>query len=254
MDVNIILDQLKFFKNDAFKFYEEEHTYFYGKKSLQSVTNFIQQFHVEFEKETLSQSVADKRGVSQLEILNEWQQANDVACSLGHKIHKYIEDYYTEGVTAEEDGDAAVKVRIECFLNDVVPRLKDLVPIAQEVRVFSERLKLAGTVDALFLRGDDLYMLDWKSSKKIETDKQSEILNYSKKMYPPFQDEWDNNMNHYSIQLSTYRLILAERGIKVKEGVIVHLPPSGTGATLYKTKDYTGLLSAYFGVDFSKIK
>lgn len=242
-----VLQQLDFFNTDRFVFNEEAHTYFHGKKQLKSVTRFVDSFKAEFDSDTKSREAAVREGVEQQVILDRWQATNDYACNLGHKVHKYLEDYYSDINPHLDEEDADFMRRIACFESEIKPRLAKLESVIQEKRVFSIKLMLAGTMDALFLMDGVLYILDWKTNKKFTTDSDN---SYGKFLLPPFQDYKENKLNLYSIQLNTYKLILAEQGVYVKDCMLVYIPPTGKGAQIHRCKPFTILLEAYFGVSF----
>jgi len=84
----------------------------------------------------------------------------------GIKIHKQIEDYYNT-----KDADTSL---IPNFLKFEKRRLKNcpkddtyLNPIAQELAVKNEDLKLRGFIDAVYLnpKDDGVIIIDWKSGK-----------------------------------------------------------------------------------------
>ena len=165
---------------------------------------------------------------------------------MGTLVHEYIEQKYNPDLNIKECTNVEALKRIKKFEEKLSHRLKDLKSIRQELRIFSSKLGLAGTIDALFLRNGILYILDWKTNGKLRTDSDK---NYSK-LFPPFSDQWENEMNKYSIQLNLYKLMLAEYGIYVDKCVIVYIPPSDEEPKIIQCKDYIKKLEIYFGVNF----
>lgn len=266
-----ILQKLEVFKTNKFSFDEESHTYLYGKNKFTSVTTFIKNFVVEFNTEVQSKKSAIKlltkegKELSELNIkiyqnrlIKEWDTKRDIGCELGSITHKTIEELLNGQTLSPILNDEAAK-RFLAFKNKIYDKkMKDIVIfIGQEIRVFSEELQLAGTIDCLVLRlcKDAKWRLeiwDWKTNKKMNTDSDK----CYRKMLAPFADEWENELNKYSIQLNLYKLILASKGIFVDgECVVVYIPPNDEEPRVLRCKDYIGKLEMYFGVNFyTKLK
>jgi hypothetical protein len=265
-----ILEKLKVFINDKFKFQEDSHSYFYGKKKFTSVTTFLKNFKKEFDTELQSEKKAIKilksegKELSEVNIKiyqnrlkKEWSTKTTIACDLGGITHKTIEDLLNgnpiEPITNDEASKRFIKFK-KLFDAKIKPII---IPLGQEIKVYSEELELAGTIDCLVLRlGKDgkwrLEIWDWKTNGKFTTD----LDRCYNKLLPPFADEWENKLNEYSIQLNLYKLILASKGIFVDgECVIVYIPPNEDEPKILKCKDYIPKLEMYFGVNFySKLK
>ncbi len=265
-----ILEKLKAFETDKFKFEEGSHSYFYGKKKFTSVTTFIKNFVVEFNTEEKSKNSAikllKKEGLElsdvnikiyQNRLIKEWETKKVIGCDLGSITHKTIEELLNgEPLTPITNVEAAK--RFLKFKKIFDAKIKDsVILLGQEIRVFSEELQLAGTIDCLVLRlcNDGKWRLeiwDWKTNKKMRTDSNG-CFN---KLLVPFSDEWENELNKYSIQLNLYKMILASKGILVDgECVIVYIPPNEEDPKIIKCKDYISKLEMYFGLNlFTKLK
>lgn len=265
-----ILEKLKLFKTERFSFQEDTHTYLYGKKKFTSVTTFIKNFKKEFNTEEQSKKSAikllEKEGkelnelnikIYQNRLIKEWDTKKVIGCDLGSITHKTIEELLNNEPITPISNDEAAKRFIK-FQKIYDSKIRDIViPIGQEIKVFSEELQLAGTIDCLVLRLNKqgkwcLEIWDWKTNKKMKTD----LDKCYNKLLTPFADEWENELNVYSIQLNLYKLILASKGILVDgECVIVYIPPNDDEPKILKCKDYTSKLEMYFGVNFySKLK
>lgn len=260
-----IIDKIKIFNDKNFVFDEASHTYTYEKEKLTSVTTFIKNFSVPFDSDYWSNRkakdrLAERRNTTRSnindddpelndtikEIVGEWDVKRDTACDMGTLTHKYIEERFTPGslITRDDFTDLETLRRIDKFEALYEKRLHTLIPVAQELRIFSRKLKLAGTIDALFIKDGKLFIVDWKTNKKLSTDADK----CWQKLKPPFQDEWENELNKYSIQLNLYKLILSEYGIDVDGCAIVYIPPSVEEPKILKVKDYEPKLRAYFGL------
>ena len=159
-------------------------------------------------------------------------------------VHEYIENFYEEDST-ELTEDEEANERIEKFHAIYESKLKPLQNIGSEIRVFSTKWKLAGTLDQLYLYDGAIIMGDWKTNKQIKTDKDWCFG----KMLSPFNNLKDNELNKYSLQISIYRLMLEEAGIICDYGFICHIPSVGE-AKIYKLKDFRAELRTYLNHQF----
>ena len=85
-------------------------------------------------------------------------------------------------------------------------KMKASFDIYPEVIVYSEKLKICGTIDLLlFNKTNNKYVImDWKTSKRIS----SKAFKNKKGNHPVTSNLDDCNFNHYSLQLSLFRYIL----------------------------------------------
>ena len=238
-----MIEKLEYFKDPNFVFNEEAHSYIYkdsntGKpiQIFEPVSGFVGQFHPPENWDQIAGFSAKKRGLTKEEVLNEWAQTAKEGTDLGSWVHKWIEDYYNGlnpqipkldipnsqidpmGTMAERQVDRILKFQ-EIYDN----RLYKLNAVGQEIRLFSRRWGIAGTLDALFELNGKYYVGDWKTNKKFTTNKDTN--KFTKKMLAPFNDLWDNSLNGYSIQISTYRLMLEEAGFQTEDGFLIWLGP-----------------------------
>ena len=235
---DFILDKLQFFDDPKFFFDPEEHAYTYDGQKLISVTQFISRFHEKMDQDYWSKKKAEQRGVDQSVILAEWKESNDRANFLGTATHEWIENYF-KGTWQCLPTDIDIIDRINKFNKIYSTHLHKLTPIKFEQRIFSKKLKIAGTIDSLFTYKDSLVMLDWKTNKKftIKNDWGSKLLS-------PFE-KWDQcHLNEYSIQLSLYSLILEEVGLDVKICYLVHIGPE-SDAQIHRCHDFKEVIREY---------
>lgn len=238
--INEIKEKIKVFDDDNFIFEEEAHKYTYEGKELISVTTFLENFITPFDEEYWSKKKADDRGVDQQVVLNEWAVTRDYACDLGTEVHEYIEFFYADDIKVYENEE--VNDRIKKFHTIYDSRLNVLEPVVSELRMFDIEWGLAGTFDQLYTYNGNIIMADWKTNKKIKTDKDYCFgwLKY------PFNRYKENEFNKYSIQISLYRLMLKRMtGINIDYGFVCHIPEKGD-AKIYKLKDFTKELELYF--------
>jgi ATP-dependent exoDNAse (exonuclease V) beta subunit len=250
-----MIDKLDYFKDPNFKFDPVAHSYTYinpetGKpvQIFESVSGFISQFKEPFDSFRIAGYVAKSRQTTREIILEEWAATAKEGTDLGTFVHEWIEDYYNgkepfepelEFVGALGDHDPMGTWeerkydRIQKFKQIYEDRLHKLEAKHQELRIFSRKWGIAGTLDVLFWLDPYFYIGDWKTNKKFTDDNHPD--GRRKKMLFPFEDLWDNNLNGYSIQISMYRLMLEEVGFETAGGFLVWIGPDAP--KLYKTLD-----------------
>lgn len=200
-------------------FDEETHTYKLGNKKLKSVTEWIKNFFGEFDEEAISYKmslkrvskadfVGDDEGYFQAlrdakkEILAEWQETRE----LGTKVHKEVEDWFNSR-TQPTSPKAIAAVNWALLSNEWHKYPHKF----SEAKIYSEKYGLAGTIDLLILRGDDLTkqraaIVDWKTNETIREQNPYQSTSSTS----PVAYLHDSSLVKYMLQLSTYALILEE--------------------------------------------
>lgn len=226
---NKIIEELKCFKD--IQFHEEEH--FYTLKDYRfgiSTTSLIEQYGQEFDSNKISQMVANKRGISQQEVLSEWKKENEFSCIKGSLIHCFAQGLWM---------NSPYKIDYSKMKNIDIDRLKKEMSIMQkqainfyedykdvydmlqdEFIVWSKEYDIAGSIDGLMYNKltQQACILDFKSNKKLEF-----VSQYKKKMKIPLQKMDDVNGQHYYLQLSIYRYLIEKyTNIKIDELFIVY--------------------------------
>ena len=98
----------------------------------------------------------------------------------------------------------------------------ELLPVRQEMNLWSEDHQLAGQLDALFWDSDAKHFLlaDWKRVADMK-EHPDRFTKYGK---PPFQDVIDTSIGHYQIQQNLYAFILKTLyNVEVKRMLLVQL-------------------------------
>lgn len=225
-----IIEKLKYF--EGVNFNEKEHTYTLKNYKFNcSVTQLIETYAQEFDSDGISQMVANKRGISQKEVLDEWKKENEFSCIKGSCIHlkaqslwmgtDYEIDYNTIDDTVDKDRlkkeyDIMSKQAIN-FYNDY----KDMYDMIQdEFIVWSKEFDIAGSIDGIMYNKytQKCCILDFKSNKDLQFKSK-----YRKKMKVPLHELDDVNGQHYYVQLSIYKYLIEKyTNIKVDELFIVY--------------------------------
>jgi hypothetical protein len=142
--------KLEIFKDSKFTFDPETHTYRFDGKKFDSVTTFLKTFKVPFDRDFWSKKKAEERGVDVSQILEEWNQKSVKAMSVGTSVHKYIEDFWS-GLNPTDPEDPIVLERTKKFLDIYNRKLHVLLPLKSELKIFSKRWRISGTIDQPFL-------------------------------------------------------------------------------------------------------
>lgn len=232
------------FNDPEFKFIEESHSYYYKGVPYISITTFIERFHELFDRDLRSREYAIKHGLSQEEVLEKWDKINKRANVIGSATHLWIENYYNK-IIQEIPTDVEIVQRINKYNIIYAEKLHNFINEVSELRVFSKKFPLAGTIDNLSTYKNELYIVDYKTNKEFTTDKDSINSKWKKYLYYPFDKYYDNKHNFYSLQLSLYAMILEEWGFKVKNCYLIYIGPGDEPAKIYKARDFKEMFKEY---------
>ena len=256
MTLEEVKQKLKVF--DKYKFFENEHYYTYKDKRVGiSVTRYISQFENEFDSDTLSQKVANKNGISQFEVLNEWKRKGEYSCLKGTAIHEWLQDNYANReykfdlsqleeypeYYKIEDIEHLKQMAID-FINDYKNRY---ILIGDEILCGIPDFDIASAIDLLFYDtvNNEVVLADIKTNTDLKGWKSTP--SYVKKMLQPLENIKDITFEHYKIQLSIYRYFLEE---------YAHIPISDNMFIVYlseKEKSYNIIQIPYLKNEVEKI-
>ena len=256
MTLEEVKQKLKVF--DKYKFFENGHYYTYKDKQVGiSVTKYISQFENEFDSNTLSQKVADKDGISQFEVLNEWKRKGEYSCLKGTAIHEWLQDNYANReykfdlsqleeypeYYKIEDIEHLKQMAID-FINDYKNRY---ILIGDEILCGIPDFDIASAIDLLFYDtvNNEVVLADIKTNTDLKGWKSTP--SYVKKMLQPLENIKDITFEHYKIQLSIYRYFLEE---------YAHIPISDNMFIVYlseKEKSYNIIQIPYLKNEVEKI-
>ena len=210
MDQNIVLDK------DA----HEYNLLTQSDLAFTSVTTFVDQFFEGFDSEKIATNLVETNpryaGRTVESLIAEWAATGEH----GTQVHDEIDNWIKNGIEPIETKAINGKKWLQNY------KLKSDINVLSEVIVYSTELKIAGTVDILALdKTTGRYeLIDWKTSKKIET------VSYGYKMGTSRTTDavMDCNFNHYALQLSLYRYLLENYyDIDVHNQLIAHLQDDG---------------------------
>lgn len=215
-----------------YTFIEDGHYYLCnGKRVGISTTGLISQYEQEFDSDSVSQMVANKRGISQQEVLEEWRIENLHSTIKGSMVHEFAQSLW-EGKEYKFDySNVPQEINLDRLKNDIeklIPQVinfyndyKDMYElIGCEIYLGDEDFNECGATDQIMLNKytGDIAIIDYKTNKKIEYESYRH-----KKMLVPLHKFDDCNYIHYSIQLSDYKFKFEKNTkIPVEETFIVY--------------------------------
>ena len=230
-DINVIKNKIKevFGK---YTFIEDGHYYLCnGKRVGISTTGLIGQYENHFDSETISQQVADKRGISQQEVLEEWRIENLHSTIKGSMVHEFAQSLW-EGKEYVFDYSKVPKEididRLKSDINKLIPQAinfyndyKDMYElIGCEVYLGDEDFDECGATDQILYNKytGGIAIIDYKTNKEIKRESYRH-----QKMLIPLHKFDDCNYVHYSLQLSGYKFKFEKNTkLKVDETFIVY--------------------------------
>ena len=236
-DGKLSYDKTTTHPNNSIIYYnDEQHKYWTDKcNSFTSVTTFIDKFFPEFETDKISKKYAEKHKMTQEEVLALWDIERIKGCDLGSNVHDYCE-CYLKGQTLPK----AINKKAAIMMKNIIPvltmLLKEYDILGCEKILFSEKYKIAGTVDLLVQhkKTKQIKIIDWKTNKKIVT-----YNCFNKYGYSPINHLDDTNYVHYALQTSMYKYLLLHENYYPDVDIgtsICHIKP--VSIKVYKTKYY----------------
>ena len=162
-------------------------------------------------------------GMTKEEIMASWERNGREASEAGTALHENIERFYNGLPVGTEAREAADYGLFELFQKANAA----LVPYRTEWMVWDAELRLAGSIDMVFVNGDgSLSIYDWKRCKDIR--KTAYGGRYSKTEC--IEHIPDSNYWHYALQLNVYAALLEKNyGKTVKNMSLVVLHPRQRG-------------------------
>jgi hypothetical protein len=252
-EVKEILDQRR--KAVGLSFVESKHIYYMmtneGKitSKFPSVSKIIKNFYKPFDAQGISARMAKGDLEVQRQLLAEWKQAGEDSVNLGSRAHFELERYIVE----QYDNFKEVRrPKFYCDENQIIRSDKmiesgkkfiDLMHKRGAVLIDTEMVMGDPTLGYVGQSDDTWLMLNREQTDfgfvvtdyKSNQPKNFEIMPYTEKLYPPFDDYPDNALGHYYLQIPLYGKLLMKmlEGSKYENnkflgGVVVLLKDDGT--------------------------
>ena len=195
----------------SLKFDEKKHEYTSNKKKLISVTKLVHSYTNDFDKTLILDKMFESSpseiylgksrkyiGMTKEQISTMWKINQESKSAYGTFIHEKAEDI---GNGIEVDIKMPEINQVKAFF-----KREGYEIIEQELRVYSEELGVAGTVDLLLKKDDMYYIGDWKTCVGKDLEKRED--RYQKFMKEPVSNIPDLQFWIYSMQMSCYRYII----------------------------------------------
>jgi ATP-dependent exoDNAse (exonuclease V) beta subunit len=227
------------------QFTADNHSYQINNHTANSVTNILKQFVKPFDSKYWADIKSKQLGVKPEELLSQWEFNAKLSQIKGTIIHSILENKLsaTEFVYPEElvlshfgydpvqDLVQGIMPLVDKFIADIDGKMQ---PIASELIVGDSDYLVGGTIDQIFYnsKSTKLEIWDWKTNKQIKT-----AANYYH--LAPIDHIPDSELDHYSLQLSLYKLIL-QKNTKLEFGdsYLVWFNEANTDYQIFRTKDY----------------
>lgn len=242
-------------KRNRLSFVEQRHIYYMMDNSgkittgFPSVSKVIKNFFKPFDSQEISLRMAKGDVEKQEQLLIEWKQAADDSINLGSRAHFELEKYL---VALYDNYKEVRRPKFFCNEQQIIRSDKMIEGGKKFIDLMHERG--AVLVDTEMVMGDPtlgyvgqsdntwimlnrekndfgFVVTDYKSNQP----KNFEIMPYTGKLYPPFQDYPDNALGHYYLQIPLYGKLLMKmlEGSRYEDkkflgGVIVLLKDDGT--------------------------
>lgn len=214
--------------------FEEDlgHKYFVkGVPIGRSVSALIKDHSLPFNRDFLSKAVANKRGITQAEVLAEWDQTAKVAIERGKEAHLFGELYpFDRNLRPQSQFEVAIMK----FWAELPPHIR---PVVSELQMYHKEKMYAGTADLILynvLTGKFI-IGDYKTNKDL-------FKNFKgQKLTGRFNNFLDTPYNKYQLQLSYYQILLEQSGVEVSGRKLIWLLPDGN-YNMYDCQDLTQYL------------
>jgi hypothetical protein len=220
-----IQDKLSAFQA-SITFDKKLHKYFVDGVEFKSVTSRI----ADFKKPTDFSEIADRSavnvdskyfGMRSDEIKTLWEENGQKAREVGIIVHKLA-----ELISANKMVNHLLKMPSRPSINNYHDMIRlffhetESDVVGAEIIIFDSLHKTAGTVDLLTFNASDnsVDIWDWKTGNDIYLDNK-----FNNFLLPPLNGVPDTKFGTYSLQLSTYKVMLELLGIKVKGIKLIHL-------------------------------
>lgn len=164
-------------------------------------------------------------------ILDEWAETNRQSCERGTKIHADLENQYL-GKPICDLKKFGLGGKFTCKPNYFELDLdKGVYP---EYLIYREsndkQFRLAGQIDLFIKDGNDIYIYDYKTNKKLDDKSFFDTKTRKPQMMKyPLNNLMDCNKVHYTLQLSTYAWMLQKLNpeFNVKRLMLIHYDHQG---------------------------
>jgi len=234
---------LQVFEN--IKFIAEDHSYLINDTKASSVTSILKQLVKPFDGDYWASIKSKDMGITPDELKSKWEFSAKLAQIKGTITHEILENKlagteftYPQELILSHFGYDPVQDLVQNMIPLIDKFMQDIdgkmVPVASELIVGDSDYLVGGTVDQIFYnrKSGKLEVWDWKTNKQIKTSSRYYHL-------PPIDHIADTELDHYSLQLSFYKLILEKNtNLEFGDSYIVWLNENNSDYQIFRTKDY----------------
>lgn len=191
-----------------------------GRKYL-SVSKLLERFSKKFDREMISRMSAKKRGISQEQVLMEWDKKRDDSIDHGNRIHNALELFYKTTTILPENED------LRPMILAMASEYSHYYRVYPEQVLYNTEYMIAGTTDKLLQVTSHPKSIIDIDDYKTNLSKGIQFKNdYGQYMLGPLDHLQDCNYNKYCLQLSTYRYMTEQAtGRKTGSSSIIFVPP-----------------------------
>lgn len=190
-----------------------------------SVSSLVYSLQEPFDRQGKSATAAVRLGVSQSEVLADWDAKAEKGKATGTALHNYI-GRVLRG--QRQDPLEALSTKLFCMIqfDKFWAKAGEIYePVWVEIPVTSVHYKVNGRVDALlYHKADQTYhVVDWKSGKWQEDGWNN--------LKPPFSDMLDSTPNLGAIQTGIYKLAIQKSlDLQMGSSYLIHLSDQANNA------------------------
>lgn len=159
-----------------------------------SVTTFISQYKKPFDKDFWSKRVAQREGVDQQSVLDNWSTITKTAQNRGTQVHLVMEQFIKD-----KRVEPGFEELVESFVQKTAGIIKPKSNILSETLLHDHDHKLAGMSDLIVENDDIFHVLDFKTNKKFNFNSK-----YNEYFFEPVDYLQQCEFTSYTLQLSIY--------------------------------------------------
>lgn len=196
------------------KFIEDGHKYINEENGHEylSVSKLLGLYKNKFDAENISKRVAKKQGITQEEVLKNWDSIREFACERGTDFHQALEDNIKTGEVCP-----LYKKVIENFQLCISKNINNIESIFSEILCYNDEFEIAGTSDICWHHTDNSFTIgDFKTNKQFRYNS-----NYNDWLKYPINHLSECEFNNYTLQLSLYAFMYEIMTGKKCRGLII---------------------------------
>jgi hypothetical protein len=149
--------------------------------------------------------------------IEEAERISKESASFGTGVHKLVEEYLTQGIEKVDTIVTTNARQLECA-GHIINWLKEIKakPLHVEPKLEDKKLGLCGHADLIAEIDGNIWVIDYKTSKKVSLT--------------------------YPLQLSAYAAMASKQfGLKINNGAIVRVPNDPKADPQFEVTQYNGL-------------